>query len=252
MTVLRASSISYGVDGVMLLSDLDLAVGAGQVVAVAGPNGAGKTTALELLSGELSPSSGTVTIGGRDLAATALAERALLRSVLPARPEPDVPFAVREVVQLGRRPHGDLRDGGLAIVDQALRRTDTTPLADRTFRDLSTGEQARVALARVLAQSAPVVLLDEPTASLDMRHASLIMTTVREVAAEGAAVIAVLHDLNLAAVHADHVVLLHEGVVAAAGAPLEVLTGSLLSDVYDHAVTVIPHPTGRGPLLVIS
>ncbi len=252
MTLLHASGAGFEIGDRTLLAGLDLAVGAGELVAIVGPNGAGKTTALGLLAGDLHPSAGSVSITGRPVGAMPLAERALLRAVLPARTEPDVPFTVREVVELGRRPHGDAGTGGTVAVEKAMQRTDVDTLAGRAFRELSTGEQARVTLARVLAQAAPVVLLDEPTSSLDIRHGALVMATLRVTGDEGAAVVAVLHDLNLAAAHADRVVVLAEGRVAADGAPGDVLSSRLLSDVYGHPVRVIPHPLHSDSVLIVS
>ena len=250
MTVV-AEGISYRIAQRTLVGPFDLEVGEGELVGLVGPNGAGKTTALGLLAGDLPLSTGTVRIGDMPITELTFADLALLRAVLPPLTPTDVPFTVREVVEFGRRPHGDVRRGGADVVERCLTATDTAELQDRSYRDLSTGEQARVTLARILAQTTPVLLLDEPTASLDVRHTALVIRTLRATAAAGAAVVAVLHDLNLASQYADRVVVLEAGTVAAVGTPSEALNEELLSRVYEHPVRVIPHPFA-GSVLIVS
>ena len=244
------SGLGYVTGGRTIVRDLEIEAGPGEVVALVGPNGAGKTTALSLLAGDLDPTSGSVTMGGQPIMGMALADLSLMRAVLPAQANADIPFTVREVVELGRRPHGDQSAGGGEVIDRCLAATDVQELGPRVFRELSTGEQARVTLARILAQETPVLLLDEPTGSLDVKHAALVMRTLRDTARGGAAIVAVLHDLNLAAQHADKVVVLDRGEIAASGPPDQVLTADLLTRVYEHPVQVIPHPFGGSVLIV--
>jgi iron complex transport system ATP-binding protein len=153
---------------------------------------------------------------------------------------------------MGRTPRLERgnADHDAAVVAAALERTDSTDLAGRIYPSLSVGEQARVSLARVLAQEAPLLLLDEPTAALDLRHQGMVMELSREIAAAGGLVIAVLHDINLAAAHADRIVILHEGRVAADGSPWHTLTESLLSEVFACSILVTRHPAGDFPLVL--
>ncbi|MGA4941654.1 heme ABC transporter ATP-binding protein [Streptomyces cinereoruber] len=227
-------------------------VRAGEVLALVGPNGAGKSTLLAALAADLAPDAGEVRIGGRPAHAWTAAELALRRSVLPQDATLSFPFPVAEVVRMGRAPWaGTAReDEDDEAVAEAMAATETEEFADRPFSALSGGERARVALARVLAQRAGLLLLDEPTAALDLRHQELVLRVCRERAAAGAAVAVVLHDLGLAAAHADRVGVLHDGRIAVEGPPSEVFGAELLSRVYRQPVEVLPHPRTGVPLVV--
>ncbi len=247
--------VSLAVDGRALLSDVDLAVRPGELVALIGPNGAGKSTALSVLAGDVTPDAGTATIDGRPLSRIRVQELGRLRSVLLQQKGVSFSYPVREVVAMGRMPWSRLPSDGAdatddGIVDAALASTDTAHLADRDVTTLSGGELARVSLARVLAQRCRVVLLDEPTDALDIGHQEQVLALAAGLAADGAAVLAVLHDLNLAAAYADRVVLLADGRVVADGSPRDVLTGERLSAVYGHPVETVDHPV-TGALLVL-
>jgi iron complex transport system ATP-binding protein len=251
--------VTLTVDGRTLLSDVDLAVRPGELVALIGPNGAGKSTALSVLAGDVTPDVGEVTIDDRPLVRIRVQELGRLRSVLLQQKGVSFSYPVRDVVAMGRMPWArvqpDLAAPGRAatddeIVADALARTDTTHLADRDVTTLSGGELARVSLARVVAQRCRVVLLDEPTDALDIGHQEQVLALAAGLAADGAAVLAVLHDLNLAAAYADRIVLLADGKVVADGSPRAVLTGERLSAVYGHLVETIDHPM-TGALLVL-
>jgi iron complex transport system ATP-binding protein len=253
-TLIEARELTYRVDGRPLVSGVSLAAEVGELIAVVGPNSAGKSTLLRLLSGELSPKTGSVTIDGMSISGAPPGDLALRRSYLGQQPPLDVPFTVREVVAMGRHPHrtrpGNTAETDQAAVASALATADIAELAARVYATLSGGEAQRVNVARILAQDAPVVLLDEPTAALDIGHRQVVMASLRAVAARGGAVITVLHDLNLAATFADRLLLLHRGETAAVGRPAEVLTEETLSPVYGHPVRVIQHPF-RDSLLVL-
>ncbi|MFB7085891.1 ATP-binding cassette domain-containing protein [Streptomyces sp. NPDC056296] len=195
---------------------------------------------------------GVVRVHGRPVTEWSAPELALRRAVLPQSASLSFPFPVAEVVRMGRAPWAgsDLADEDDAAVAEAMARTEVTGFAGRPFSALSGGERARVALARVLAQRAPLLLLDEPTAALDLRHQELVLRLCRERARAGDAVAVVLHDLSLAAAYADRVVILRAGRVAADGPPTEVLSEGLLSEVYDQPVEVLPHPRTGAPLVV--
>jgi iron complex transport system ATP-binding protein len=244
--MLAGRGLAYQVAGRPLLSDVDLTVDRGELVALVGPNGAGKSTLLALLAGDLAPDRGTVAIDGTPVRGRRPQELARLRAVMPQQTLLQFAFTVAEVVALGAHVAGPARVG--AAVADALSRVDGCDLADRAFPTLSGGEQARVTLARVIAQRTPVLLLDEPCAHLDLRHQDLVLRLARALADDGHAVVVVLHDVNLAARWADRVAVLAGGRLAALGPPAEALTTATLSEVYQHPVMVIEHPLYGCPL----
>lgn len=233
---------------------VDLVVRAGEVLVLVGPNGAGKSTLLAALAADLDAtgSSGRVRIGDRPAHDWSAPELALRRAVLPQAATLSFPFPVEEVVRMGRAPWAGTAaaDEDDAAVADAMAATEVAEFARRPFSALSGGERARVALARVLAQRAPLLLLDEPTAALDLRHQELVLRVCRARATAGDAVVVVLHDLGLAAAHADRAAVLHEGRVVADGPPAEVFGGELLSRVYRQPVEVLPHPRTGTPLVI--
>ncbi|MET9557060.1 heme ABC transporter ATP-binding protein [Streptomyces sp. NPDC006645] len=233
---------------------VDLVVRAGEVLALVGPNGAGKSTLLAALAADLDAAGtdGLVRIGDRPAHDWTAPELALRRAVLPQAATLSFPFPVEEVVAMGRAPWAGTAaaDEDDAAVAGAMAATEVTEFARRPFSALSGGERARVALARVLAQRAPLLLLDEPTAALDLRHQELVLRVCRARAAAGDAVVVVLHDLGLAAAHADRAAVLHAGRVVADGPPAEVFGDELLSRVYRQPVEVFPHPRTGTPLVI--
>jgi iron complex transport system ATP-binding protein len=271
---LLATAVSVRIGGATLLREVSVAVSPGEVLAVAGPNGAGKSTLIALLSGDRTPDAGAVTLAGRAIAGWPRAELARRRAVMGA--ERDVAFAytAEDVVQLGRLPvHGGAASqADVDIVRGLLAAVDCLGLAQRRWATLSTGERQRVALARAVAQldgveagvasggsaalsaSAPAeeryLLLDEPTSSLDPAHQHLAMQLLRQRACAGIGVLAVVHDLDLAAAYADRLVLLRGGQVAALGTPAEVLQPDLLEQVFDIPMLVLPHPARGYPLVI--
>ncbi|MFD5092213.1 heme ABC transporter ATP-binding protein [Amycolatopsis thailandensis] len=244
--------VSYALDGKTLLREVSLRVRAGEVLAVVGPNGAGKSTTLGLLVGDLRPDSGRVLVAGTELGGWSGIELARLRAVLPQQNTVTFPFTVEEVVRMGRTPWEgtEAEDFDETEIAAALKATGMTGFAGRRFTTLSGGEQARAALSRVLAQRAGVLLLDEPTAALDLRHSEEILTLATTRAEAGDAVLVVLHDLGLAAAYADRVAVLSDGELAAEGTPAEVLTESLLTEVYRHPVEVLTHPRTGKPIVL--
>ena len=248
----RAASARRGATEVV--STVSFAVAPGEFTAVIGPNGAGKSTLLALLSGDIVPSAGEIYLDGRPLPQVDRTDRALLRGFLPQDGAPDIPFNVAEVVMMGRHPHRRRGDNSAGAdrnaVWSALTRTDTTTLLSRRFATLSGGERTRVSLARVLAQETPLLLLDEPTTALDVGHEVAIMSELRSMATSGRAIIAVMHDLNDAARFSTRVIALDQGRLVADGAPHDVLTAELLTDIYSHPMRVIPHPYDDCPLIL--
>ncbi|MGW0434762.1 heme ABC transporter ATP-binding protein [Micromonospora sp. NPDC003197] len=250
--LVQVDGLSVQLGGRTVLDRVDLDIRAGEVLALVGPNGAGKSTLLAAICGDLPAAGGDVRIDGAPQGAWTPVELALRRAVLTQHSTVTFSFAVAEVVRMGRAPWAGLPQEAAddAIVAEALAATETTRFAARTVRSLSGGEQARVALARVLAQRATVLLLDEPTAALDLHHQELVLRLARDRAAAGDAVVVVLHDLGLAGAYADRIALLAAGRVRAVGQPAEVLTSALLSEVYGHEIEVLAHPDNGLPLVV--
>lgn len=249
---LRARAVTVSRGGRPVLAHIDIDVVAGQILALVGPNGAGKSTLLAALSGELEPDSGTVELDGEPLSHWTPTDMARRRAVLPQNHTVGFPFTVREVVTMGRAPWARTprRDADERAVAEAMAATDVVHLADRPFPALSGGERARAALARVLAQQTETVLLDEPTAALDLGHQEEVLRLAGERARQGTAVVVVLHDLGLAAAYADRVAVLDAGRLSAVGAPRDVLTTALLTEVYRHPVEVIDHPVTGAQLVL--
>jgi iron complex transport system ATP-binding protein len=237
---LTATGIDLDLGEAPILRGVDVSVTAGELVALVGPNGAGKSSLLGVLSGDLAPKAGTVELDGRPVASTPARELARRRAVLLQKQGLAFGFRVEEVVRMGRAPwhRTPAEDDDERVVAEAMAMAEVVPFAARLYPTLSGGEQGRVGFAWVLAQAAPVLLLDEPTAALDIRHQETLLGVAREAAGSGSAVVVVLHDLALAAAYADRVCVLSGGRVAADGPPAEVLTGELLSEVYEHPVRV--------------
>lgn len=238
--MLRAEKLTQRIGDATVLREVSLAVAPGTLHAVLGPNGAGKSTLLGLLAGDHRARAGTVHFNGRALADWPLPQLARLRAVLPQHHQLSFAFPVEDVVALGRLP-APARDpaGERAIIEAALRATAADHLRERSYTALSGGERARVQLARVLAQiwepspeGKRLLLLDEPTANLDLAHQHHCLRVARTFAAQDAAVIAVLHDPNLVFAYADRVTLMCCGEVVADGTPAETLTTANLQRVY--------------------
>ena len=253
MLTVEGLSVSYGEKAVLQQVGFHLA--AGQVLAVIGPNGAGKSTLIRALSGVLPVKGGAVRLDGRDLRQYSEVERARRIAVVPQVVNLPAAFTVWETVLLGRTPHlnwlGQLTAKDEDIARWALQRTDTQALAERLVNQLSGGEQQRVLLARALAQSAPVMLLDEPTAHLDLQYQLSLLELVRELAhQEKLAVLVALHDLNLVSRYADRVALLAEGKLCALGRPGEVLQADVLTRAYRVPLQVLALGGGLPPVVL--
>ena len=237
-----------------VLSGLDLEVAAGSVVAIAGPNGVGKSTLLKLIAGAILPQRGMVRVDGRDVSRLSARERARLVAVVPQSPELPPGASALDVALMGRNPHLGLlsweSEDDVEIALDAMRLTGAAEFADRPVDRLSGGERQRVAIAMALAQQTPILLLDEPTANLDLAYQPAIMRLMRDLAARGTTIVAAVHDLTLAAQFCDEIVLLSEGRRVAAGAPWDVLTEELIREVYDADALVLEHPKTGRPVVV--
>lgn len=243
---MELTDVRFAYEAQEVVRGVDLRLTPGELVGVIGPNGAGKSTVVGLASGLLRPSSGEARLDGRPLAR--FGRRALARrvAVVPQRPELPAGFTVRSVVAMGRAPHlGFFAAEGVrdhAVIEAAMRRTDVLRFAQKPVGDLSGGERQRVVLARALAQEPAWLLLDEPTTHLDLRYQADLMRHAVRLAADGLGVLAVLHDLNLAA-RCDRVVLLDAGRVVAVGTPHEVLREGILRSVFRTGVRVLDGAT---------
>lgn len=247
--VLDRVSATYGREPV--LREVDLRVDPGEVVGLVGPNGSGKTTLVRVASRTLRPVSGRIRVSGRDLVGMSAHEAARLVAVVPQDVVPAFSFTALELVLMGRSPYRSRWGGGTpqdwARVRAAMGATQIQHLADRPVDELSGGERRRVVLAQALAQDAPVLMLDEPTTHLDVRHVLDLLAIVRRLAErERTAVLAIHHDLNLAASTCDRLVVLRAGEVVATGPPASVVTPGLLREVYGvEAEVSTDHATGR-------
>lgn len=256
-----ATRVHVRVGSATLLEDASLSLAPGELVAVAGPNGAGKSTLIAALAGDRAPVEGRVTLADRPLREWPRGHLARCRAVMSTERNVAFAFDVEEVALLGRLPlhGGEPTDEDRRIVRRLLAEVDSGHLAGRSFATLSSGERQRVALAGALAQVTPAeaaerseryVLLDEPTSSLDPAHQHLAMRLLRREARAGLGVLAVLHDLNLAAAYADRVVLMAHARVVADGTPRDVLRPDLLESVFGIPMLVLPHPHRDHPLVV--
>lgn len=235
-----------------ILDKVSLEVRAGEVVALVGPNGAGKSTLLNALTGDITPDDGTVELAGEPLKSLSVKTMARIRAVQLQENRVSFAFTAHEVVRLGRAAWAgttqETRDD--AVLLNIMESTEVTSLAQRPYPTLSGGEKARTTFARALAQETPVLLLDEPTAAMDIRHQEKVLAEARTRALAGAAVVVVLHDLSVAAAYSDLMVLLDQGRVQAAGTPREVLTAERISAVYQYPVMVTDQEGAGGPVVI--
>lgn len=255
MLRIRSISVSYG--EIEILHELSLDVNTGEVVSLIGPNGAGKTTMMRAISGVIPIQSGSVHVDDEDLSVTPIAERARLLAVVPQARKLPPEYTVQQAVLMGRTPYlgwlGNPSPGDIEKVQWAIDRTRLSELANRRVDELSGGEQQLVLVARALAQDAPVMLLDEPTAHLDLRHQATILDLVHSLARErGLAVLMSLHDLNLVSIFSDRIALLDDGNILAVGKPKEVINQQYLSKVYQVPLDIIPHPHRDIPIVLLN
>ena len=246
--MLKLENVSLGYEkSPDILHDISIEVQSAEMLALIGKNGAGKSTLIRGITGLLPLRSGRICFEDRDLANLDVRERARLISVVPQAASLPPGYTVYETVSHGRTPYlnwyGKLSEQDQAIIDRAIHIAELDHYREKFVSSLSGGEQQRVVLARALAQNAPVIILDEPTSSLDIHYQVKLLTLEREICRkEGIAALFIIHDLNLAARFADRIAILHEGSLAAVGTPEEVLREDILSAVYDIKVRVLKDP----------
>ncbi|MCG3142119.1 MAG: Iron(3+)-hydroxamate import ATP-binding protein FhuC [Anaerolineae bacterium] len=245
--LLSAEKISFAYNNAPTLTEIDFALASGALRALLGPNGSGKTTLLKVLTGILPPARGAVKYAGADLKSMSRREIARRIALVPQELNLQFGFTVRQMVMLGRTPHTGALSGpskqDRAIVQDVMEMTEIGAMQDRVITELSGGEQQRVVIAMALAQEPHVLLLDEPTVHLDINHQIEILDLVRKLNRErGLTVLATMHDLNLAALYFDDLVLLERGRIVAQGAPSEVLSAERIHAVFNANVLIQPHP----------
>jgi iron complex transport system ATP-binding protein len=251
VSALTANEITVRLGGTTIVERASLTLRGGEFVALVGPNGAGKTTLIRALAG-LVPADGAITLGGKPLQTINPRERARAIAYLPQGHIFHWPMSVESIVMLGRAPHGDpfssTTPDDRAAVERALATTETMAFAQRAVTTLSGGEKARVALARALATQASVLLADEPTASLDPRHQLVVMELLRSAAHNGNAILAILHDLTLAARFADRVLVMERGRIVADGPPADALAPERLAAVFGIEAATVQVGDKRVPI----
>jgi iron complex transport system ATP-binding protein len=249
--VIDVDGVSVSLGGTEILADVSLSAEVGELVGLVGPNGAGKTTLLRTASGVLEPDGGTVRVDGEDVHALSSREASRQVAVVPQTSAVSFDFDVETVVEMGRHPYRSRLSGvdedGQETVRAAMERVDVAQFADRSVEAVSGGERRRVLLARALAQDTPCLLLDEPTASLDVTRAVETLSMVRELVDDGRAAVAAIHDLDLAARFCDRIVVLAEGSVRASGQPAETLDADVLSAAFDGPTEVADDPLTGTP-----
>jgi iron complex transport system ATP-binding protein len=254
--MIELNNVSLGYDHRAILRDVNMKARPGQILGLVGPNGSGKSTLIRGMTRIIDLFSGRILIDGRDIKTIKRDELARLVATVPQSPALPGAFTAFEVVLMGRTPHlGLLRyEGGtdLAIAWQAMKATHTQSFAERRVSELSGGERQRVVIARALTQQPKALLLDEPTANLDINHQVEILNLVKSLCREQSlTVIIALHDLNLAAQYCDWMVMLNGGKVYAEGTPADILTAPNIKKVYGAEVCVYPHPINKLPATLI-
>jgi iron complex transport system ATP-binding protein len=256
MSIFHLDNVSFGYTSMPVLNGVSIDVGPGEFLALVGPNGAGKSTLLKILAGLIRRYTGTVEFFGEPLARVTSGELARRVSFVPQETHMVFPFTVGQIVMMGRLPHrtpGALFDTprDAEWTEQAMALTDTATLSGKTFNELSGGERQRVVLASALAQDPEILLLDEPTVYLDLKHQIQFYDILERLNAERQlTIVSITHDVNLAARYARRLVAIREGSLLADGSPDEVLTPQHLYDIFEITATIFKRPDGRGNYII--
>ncbi|MCH2311589.1 MAG: ABC transporter ATP-binding protein [SAR202 cluster bacterium] len=252
--MIKVDALEFAYGKQQVISDLSFEANVGEVIAVVGPNGCGKTTLFNLIMGAYKLSGGIITVNGQNIDQLSSWERSQLLACVPQNPDSPQGFTVGELVMMGRNPYMSLIDWGKTedffIAEKALSRTGLTDYIDRSIDHLSGGERQSAFIAMALAQETQILLLDEPTANLDLRNQAILMSLIKEISRENqATVIMAMHDLTLAAQWCDKLVMLLNGTVFAEGLPEVILTADNINLVYDTKVEVQYSTEGNIPII---
>jgi iron complex transport system ATP-binding protein len=256
MSIISAENINFSYAAKLVMENISFAIDEAQIMAIIGPNGSGKTTLLKIINGTLFPDAGQMLIDGKCTSRWSRKDIAQKVAIVPQETAVIFPFYAEEIVLMGRFPHlsnyrfEDKKD--YRIVHEAMEKTDTLTFAARRFDELSAGERQRVLIARALAQEPKVLLLDESTVFLDLKHQAQFLDLLRQLnTAQQLTVIFVTHDINLAAQHADRIILLYSGKIYAIGKPAEVITAANIKKVYDVDSLIDQNPQSGLPRLTL-
>jgi len=256
MSIISAENINFSYASKPVMEKISFAIDEAQIVAFIGPNGSGKTTLLKIINGTLFPDAGQMLIDGKNTSRWSRKDIAQKVAIVPQETAVIFPFFAEEIVLMGRFPHlsnyrfEDKKD--YRIVHEAMEKTDTLAFAARRFDELSAGERQRVLIARALAQEPKVLLLDESTVFLDLKHQAQFLALLRQLnTAQQLTVIFVTHDINLAAQHADRIILLYSGKIYAIGKPAEVITAMNIKEVYDVDSLIDQNPQNGLPRMTL-
>ena len=256
MSIISAKNINFSYAAKPVMEDVSFAIDEAQIVSIIGPNGSGKTTLLKIINGTLFPDAGQMLIDGKETSRWSRKDIAQKVAIVPQETAVIFPFYAEEIVLMGRFPHlsnyrfEDKKD--YRIVHEAMEKTDTLAFAARRFDELSAGERQRVLIARALAQEPKVLLLDESTVFLDLKHQAQFLALLRQLnTAQQLTVIFVTHDINLAAQHADRIILLYSGKIYAIGKPAEVITAANIKEVYDVDSLIDKNPQNGLPRMTL-
>lgn len=256
MLNLRLNEVSLGYGKRIVLHSISLEARPGEILGIIGPNGSGKSTLIRGMTRFIQPTSGQIFVDGKDISKMSRQDLARLVAVVPQNPVLPELFTAFEVVLLGRTPHLGLfryeSKNDLRIVQEAMKATHTLAFAERRVSELSGGERQRLTIARALAQEPKIILMDEPTANLDINYQMETLDFIRQLCQEqGLIVVATLHDLNLAAQYCDRLVMLSNGRVYCQGPPEMVINTQTIKAVYGAEVYVYPHPVNSIPTALI-
>jgi iron complex transport system ATP-binding protein len=256
MSLISARNIKFSYDAKPVMEDVSFTVDESQIVAIIGPNGSGKTTLLKIINGTLLPAEGQMLVDGKETGKWSRKEIARQVAIVPQETSVIFPFYAEEIVLMGRFPHlgryhfEDKKD--YRIVHEAMEKTDTLAFAARRFDELSAGERQRVLIARALAQEPKILLLDESTVFLDLKHQAQFLSLLHQLnTAQKLTVIFVTHDINLAAQNAKSIILLDSGKIYAIGMPAEVITAANIKEVYDVDSLVDKNPSDNSPRVTL-
>lgn len=254
--MLVSQNISYRVGQKAILQNCSLSAQPGTFTAIVGPNGAGKSTLLKILAKEISGHEGEVNLNGQSISKLNSKDLSKIRAVMPQHTNISFPYSIEQVIEVGRYPYNSSKKENDEIIEEVIQHTRLEKYRNRIYQTLSGGEQQRVQLARIMAQIwdkstyPKYLLLDEPTSDLDIHHQHTLLNTAKELCQQNMAVVAVLHDLNLAAQYADRIILMKSGSIFKQGEADDILTKENIEEVFEHPVEVFTEPKTKKKMII--